>query len=249
MVDLHCHILPGLDDGVRTLEEAIDLARTAKADGITTIAATPHVRDDFPTRAEDMEAGVTELNDVVRAAGIGVEILTGGELALDFLQDLPEGEVRRFGLGGNADVLLLEFPYHGWPLGLEELVFRLRAREITPLIAHPERNPAAFESTDRLWRLCAGGAYLQVTAASLDGRLGARTRRVAKRLVELELVHVIGTDAHHRGIRTTGMRAARAAVGDDALGRWLTEDVPRALVAGDEPPPRPARRRSRLRRR
>lgn len=243
MIDLHCHVLPGVDDGVRTLEEAVELARAAEVDGVTAIAATPHVRDDYPTSAETMEAKVAEVNDAVRAAGIDVEILRGGEVALDFLPELEGDSVFRFGLGGNPKLLLLEFPYYGWPLNFADVVLSLRARGVVPLIAHPERNTDARESPERLQGLADGGAYFQITAASLDGRLGRTTRAAALRLVELGLAHVIASDAHHPGIRATGLTAAREALGDDALGRWLTEEVPAALVAGEEPPARPEDRR------
>jgi protein-tyrosine phosphatase len=241
VIDLHCHVLPGVDDGVRTLEEAVELARAAEADGVTAIAATPHVRDDYPTSAATMEAKVAEVNDAVRAAGIGVEILRGGEVALDFLPQLRDG-VSRFGLAGNPKLLLLEFPYYGWPLNFADVVRELRVRGVVPLIAHPERNTDARESPERLRELADAGAYFQITAASLDGRLGRTTQAAALRLVELEFAHVIASDAHQPGVRATGMTAAREALGDDALGHWLTEDVPAALVAGDDPPPRPRRR-------
>jgi protein-tyrosine phosphatase len=238
LIDLHCHVLPGVDDGVRTLAEAVELARAAEADGVTAIAATPHVRDDYPTSAETMDAKVAEVNDAVRAAGIGVEILRGGEVALDFLPELGDS-VSRFGLGGNPNLLLLEFPYYGWPLNFADVVRGLRARGVVPLIAHPERNTDARESPERLRELADGGAYFQITAASLDGRIGRTTQAAALRLVELGFAHVIASDAHHPGIRATGMTAAREALGDDALGHWLTEEVPAALLAGEEPPPRP----------
>jgi protein-tyrosine phosphatase len=238
VIDLHCHVLPGVDDGVRTLEEAVELARAAAADGVTAIAATPHVRDDYPTTAETMEAKVAEVNEALRAAGVEVEILRGGEVALDALPALGDG-VFRFGLGGNPKLLLLEFPYYGWPMNIADVVFRLRTNGVVPLIAHPERNSDARDSPDRLRELAAAGAYFQITAASLDGRLGRRTQSAALNFVELGFAHVIASDAHHPGVRATGMTAAREAVGDEALGRWLTEDVPRALLAGDDPPPRP----------
>jgi protein-tyrosine phosphatase len=246
VIDLHCHVLPGVDDGVRTLNEAVELARAASADGVTAIAATPHVRHDYPTTAETMEAKVAEVNAALREASVEVEILPGGELALDALPALGEG-VFRFGLGGNPQLLLLEFPYHGWPLSIADVVFRLCASGVVPLIAHPERNTDATGSPDRMRELADAGAYFQITAASLDGRLGRRTQAAALRFVELGFAHVIASDAHHPGIRATGMTAAREAVGDEGLGRWLTEDVPRALLAGDEAPPRPESRPARRR--
>ena len=246
MIDLHCHVLPGVDDGVRTLEEAVELARTAAAEGVTAIVATPHVRDDYPTTAETMESKVVEVNDALRAASVDLEILRGGEIALDAMPALGDG-VFRFGLGGNPKLLLLEFPYYGWPLNLAEVVFRLSASGVVPLIAHPERNTDARDSPERLRELAAAGAYFQITAASLDGRLGRRTQAAALSFVEVGSAHVIASDAHASSVRAGGLAAAREAVGGGALGRWLTEDVPRALLAGEAPPPRPDRVRPRRR--
>jgi len=245
VIDLHCHVLPGVDDGVRSLDEAVELARAAAAEGVTAIAATPHVRDDYPTTADAMEDAVAHVNDALAEKGIDVRVLPGGELALGRAAALDDAELRRFGLGGNPNLVLVEFPYYGWPLELGELVVELRTRGIVPLIAHPERSADAREHPERLRPLVLGGAFVQVTAASLDGRLGRTAQAGALRLLELELVHVIASDAHHPDIRAFGLRAARDAVGDDALGAWLTEDVPRALVAGEAPPARPQPHRRR----
>ena len=240
MIDLHCHVLPGVDDGVTTLGDAIELARAAAAEGVTAIAATPHVRDDYPTTADTMEAGVAALDAALTREGVDVRILPGGELAIDHVSKLDDAELRRFGLGGNPNLLLVEFPYYGWPLELGGLVLDLRTRGIVPLIAHPERNAEVRADPERLRPLVAGGAFVQVTAASVDGRLGARAQAGALQLVELGLAHVIASDAHHPSVRAFGIAAARDAVGDAALARWLTDDVPRALVAGAEPPPPPS---------
>lgn len=238
MIDLHCHVLPGVDDGVPTLDDAVELARTAAAEGVTEIVATPHVRDDYPTTAEAMEEGVAAVNAALVDAGVELRVLPGGELAIDHASRMSDDELRRFGLGGNAQLLLLEFPYYGWPLELAELVFSLRTRGFVPLLAHPERSADSREDPERLRPLVAGGAYVQITAASLDGRLGRTAQAGAEKLLELELAHVISSDAHHPSVRAFGLRDAAAAVGDP-LGRWLTEDVPRALVEGRPPPPRP----------
>jgi protein-tyrosine phosphatase len=109
------------------------------------------------------------------------------------------------------------------------------------VIGHPERNTAVQEDEERLAALVRAGALVQVTAASLDGRLGSRTRACAKRLLDAELVHLLGSDAHSPGLREVGLSRARAAVGDDELARWLTEDVPSAIVENEALPPRPER--------
>ena len=117
MIDLHSHILRGIDDGARTLEDSLDIARSAVADGITVISGTPHVRDDWPTDAGVMEYRVAELRAELQSAGIALDIRTGGEIAVEWLTKLPVEELRRFGLGGPR-YLLVETPYYGWPLGL-----------------------------------------------------------------------------------------------------------------------------------
>ena len=247
MIDLHSHVLPGVDDGCRTLEQSIDLARAAAADGIRVLAATPHVRSDFPTEPETMERLVAEVRAAVAAEGIELEVLPGGELALDRLDLLPLDEARRFGLGGNDAVLLVEFPYAGWPLGLEDRLFRLRAAGVTPVLAHPERNVEVQARPARLAPLVAAGTLVQVTAASLEGRLGRSSRAAAHALLEAGLVHLLASDAHTPDVRRVGLSGAAAAVGDEALAAWLTEEVPAAIVAGERLPERPAARRRRRR--
>jgi protein-tyrosine phosphatase len=247
LIDLHTHVLPGVDDGCRTIEESVRLARAAAAEGITALAATPHVRFDYPTEPATMERLVAEVRGAVAAAGIPIEILPGGELALDLLGELAPDAVRRFGLGGNPDVVLLEFPYAGWPLALDGIVFNLHARGKTVVLAHPERNAEVQADPDSLAELVGRGVLVQVTAASLDGRLGRSSRRAARALLDRELAHLVASDAHTPDVRSGGLRRATEAVGDAALARWLTEDMPKALVAGERPPERPPASRRRRR--
>ena len=247
MIDLHSHVLPGLDDGAESLAGSLDILRAAGEDGIVQIAATPHVRDDYPTEPEAMERGVAEVNAAAQAAGIGVEVLPGGELDRAFAHSLNDESMRRFGLGGNPDVLLVEFPYYGWPLELRELVFRLGARGYQVVLAHPERNSDVQRSPGRLRELVDAGVLVQVTAASLDGRVGRHAAACARTLLDDELVHLVASDAHAPAIRAVGMTEAAVVVGDPELARWLTYDVPHALVTAAPLPPRPRARQGRLR--
>jgi len=245
LIDLHSHILPGLDDGARHLGDSLEIARGAVADGITVIAATPHVREDYPTTTDAMENGVKKLRSVLDNAGVDLTLLPGGEISLEQLERLSIDELRRFALGGNPTYLLIETPYRDWPLPFGTIASRLGAFAITPVIAHPERNGAVQSDIGKVAELVSSGALIQVTAASLDGRLGSRARTCARKLLEADLVHMIGSDAHTAGIREVGLSAARDAVGDETLGRWLTEDMPRAIVEGGSMPRRPEMRKRR----
>ena len=233
MIDLHSHVLPGLDDGADDLEEALAICSAAAADGIEVLAATPHVRHDYPTTPEAMERAL----DALRAAGPPVELVRGGELDLGEL-DRPKEELQRFALGGSR-YLLVETPYFGWPLDFPDRVFRLASVGIRAVIAHPERNPDVQERPELLERLVAGGALAQLTAASVDGRLGPRARKTSLLLLERGLAHLIASDAHEASVREVGLGSAAAAVGDEALARYLTIDVPRAIVEGGPLPDRP----------
>lgn len=239
MIDLHSHVLPGLDDGVRTIEASLELLRAAAGDGIDRIAATPHVREDYPTTPGEMELRLAEVCGAAREAAIPVEILGGGELDLAFAARLDDDDLRRFGLGGNPTLLLLEFPYLGWPLPLADLVFDLQLRGYRIVLAHPERNADVQLDPERLRPLVDNGVAVQLTAASLDGRLGGAPRAAARRLLDARLAHLVGSDAHAPDVRSVGLSGAARAAGDEALARWLTEEVPDALLAGRPLPERP----------
>jgi protein-tyrosine phosphatase len=247
LIDLHSHVLPGIDDGAATIDGSLDILRAAQADGIARIAATPHVRRDWPTTPEQMERLVTKVQDAARASDIAVEVLPGGELDLAYADSLGDDDLHRFGLGGNPNLLLLEFPYVGWPIGLSDLVFRLRTRGFSIVLAHPERNTDVQERPERLRELVDAGVCVQLTAACVDGRLGRRNAAGAKALLDAELAHLIASDAHAPAIRAIGMGAAAEAVGDAQLALWLTHEVPAALLAGEAPPRRPARTKGKVR--
>jgi protein-tyrosine phosphatase len=130
------------------------------------------VRDDYPTAAERMERGVAGLRDELARAGIPLEVLPGGEIALERLARIEPDELVRFTLAQIGRYLLIEFPYSGWPLALEGAIHALRRPGITPILAHPERNPDVQERPARLAAAASAGALVQVTASSLDVREG-----------------------------------------------------------------------------
>jgi protein-tyrosine phosphatase len=241
LIDLHSHILPGLDDGPAGLEGSLAMARSAAADGIRSLAATPHVRDDYPTTADEMERALEAVHTALSAAGIELEVLPGGELALERIGRLGADDLRRFSLGGNGFWLLVEFPYSGWPLGLPRVAERLAGEDFGIVLAHPERNPEVQAVPTRLQEFVDRGMLVQLTAASVDGRLGKGARETSSTLLDLGLAHLLASDAHAPSIREIGLSAAAGSIGDDPLARWLTQDVPAAIVSRSPLPERPAR--------
>jgi protein-tyrosine phosphatase len=195
---------------------------------------------------------VADVQEAVEAAGIALRVLGGAELAFEQLGRPPE-ELRRFGLAGNPALLLVETPYTGWPLALDSALFELRLAGFTIVLGHPERNPDVQADPGRVERLVASGALVQVTTSSLTGVFGRRPLKTGVELIERGFVHLVASDTHGLDGRSLGAGPVERVLGDEALARWLTEDSPAAIAAGQRVPPRPPhssrRRFARVRRR
>jgi protein-tyrosine phosphatase len=239
VIDLHTHVLPGIDDGARSLADSRALAMAAVEEGVSVLAATPHVRDDYPTTAEMMEEAVALVRADFAVQGIPVEVLHGAEVDLSILWAMPPDELRRLTIAQTGRYLLLEFPYRGWPLALDSAVSRLVQLGVIPLLGHPERNPEVQDRPDRVRSLVEAGALVQVTAASLDGVRDRAAQAAALRLLDLGLVHVLASDSHGPHISREGLGAVARSIGDAELARYLTVEVPGAIVAGEPVPERP----------
>jgi protein-tyrosine phosphatase len=243
LIDLHSHVLPGLDDGAADLEDSLAICRAAAEQGIEVLAATPHVRDDYPTSPQQMEEALARVQEAV---GDLIRVVPGGELDLAEL-GRPREELIRFALAGNPSYLLVETPYTGWPLDFDERLFRLHLAGMTPVLAHPERNGEVQARPELLESIVGGGTLVQLTAASIDGRVGRNARACAFTLLERRLAHLIASDAHTAEVRAIGMQEAVALIGDPELASWLTDGVPRAILDGTRVPPRPESSRPRRR--
>ena len=239
MIDLHTHVLPGVDDGARTLGEARALALDLASQGVTVMAATPHVRDDYPTTPDVMEGAVAEVRADFEAHRVPVEVVHGAEVDLGLLWAIPQEDLPRLTIAQTGRYLLLEFPYRGWPFALDSAVKRLVELGVTPLLAHPERNPEVQDRPERVRGIVESGALVQVTAASLEGSRDRAAQAAGLRLLDLGLVHVLASDSHGPHISREGMAAAAAMLGDPGLARYLTVDAPGAIVAGEPVPQRP----------
>jgi protein-tyrosine phosphatase len=256
MIDLHAHVLPGIDDGPRTLDESLGLVRAAAAAGTRTIAATPHIDRGFGVDPHYVGPAVEELRAALREAEIAVEVVPGGELALDRAGDLDDDALDAIRLGGGPYVLL-ECPLtsHAGPIEAQVGALRLRGFEV--LLAHPERSPALQRDPARLRDLAAHDALCSVTAGAFSGQFGRPARSLAQAMLREGLVHSIDSDTHDEVRRPPDIAEGLAAAGLDtpaagALATWLTHDAPAAILAGEPLPTRPAaaprRRLPRLRR-
>jgi protein-tyrosine phosphatase len=239
LIDLHCHILPGLDDGALDVEDSIAMARQAHEDGIEAVCATPHIRDDHDVRIDEIGERVRRLQGQVDAAELDVRIMPGGELAQARAQQVPSAELRLVTLGAGGRWLLLE-PSPG-PIGAElgETARALAAHGLQTLIAHPERHAGA-DLEQRLHELVDIGCLVQWTAAFITD---PATADVALAFARSGLVHVLGSDAHSaragRPVQLAATFASLASVCSAERIAWMAESAPRAIVNGDPvaPPP------------
>jgi protein-tyrosine phosphatase len=254
VIDLHCHLLPGIDDGPRDMDEAVALATETVRDGVRVLAATPHARDDHPGVHVDELAGRCQQVAMALPADVELEIVPGAELDLYWAQRASDEELRMASYGGRGTDLLIETPYGELPLNFEDLLFALTVRGFRLLLAHPERCPAFQADRGRLRRLVERGVLLQVTAPGLMAPRRSPQGRLARWLVQEGVAHVIASDAHAvTSIRPPALAAAvaRAAALDPVRARWMVEEAPAAILAGEplpEAPPRPAARLLRRRR-
>lgn len=238
MIDLHCHVLAGIDDGPQESEGSLALARAASAAGIQTLVATPHVSRRFENRAERIGELVVALNGELSAAGIPVQVLAGGEVALSRAVELEPAELERLHLGGGP-WLLLEPPMAPVAVDIEGMVASLKAQGHRVLLAHPERCAPFHREPKMLTSLVRAGALVSVTAGSLVGQFGAPVRRFSHQLVREGLVHNVVSDAHDAINRPPEIRGALERANLGGLTQWLASEVPAAILGGGEIPPRP----------
>ncbi len=253
MIDLHCHVLPGIDDGPRTLEDSVALARAARTAGITTLVATSHVSREYPNTARLIADGVRDVNAALRRAGVDVDVVAGAEVALPWGTDLDPAELRALRLG-DGPWLLVECPLSPGAGDIAPLLHALQAAGHRIVLAHPERSPAMQRDLARVRALVDAGMLCSVTAGSLVGFFGRQAQAVGLRLVEEGLVHNITSDAHDAVHRAPGLRAPllAAAVQAPVLARrleWLCAEVPRAILGGGRLPAPPRGETSGRRRR
>jgi protein-tyrosine phosphatase len=240
VIDLHCHVLPGIDDGPETIDGSMALARVASTAGIRTLIATPHVSWRYPNDAATIAGLVEQVNAGLAAESIDVHVRPGAEIAATHVSELEPAQLERLGLAGGS-WLLLEPPFAAVLTGLDAIVAELQRSGHRVLLAHPERCEAFHRDPRALNSLIDAGVSTSITASSLVGRFGTKARRFALGMLKDGLAHNVTSDAHDDTRRPPGMAAELEQAGFGALSEWLTEEVPAAILAGEALPPRPPR--------
>jgi protein-tyrosine phosphatase len=246
VIDIHSHIMPEIDDGARSVEEAIDMARIAAEDGIEYMVSTPHMFNglsDNPEPKEILER-VAALNERIAAAGIGLKILPGNEVHVSH-EIAEQARGNRVTKINDRNYMLVEFPQLTVPVGADQLFYKLLLQGVRPILVHPERNAQLQASPFLVGRFVDHGVYIQVTAMSVTGEFGPAAKAIADKLLRHNCVHFLATDAHRTKSRppilSRGRDAAAELIGPDRA-RALVEDNPRAVINGEAlqvPPPLP----------
>ncbi len=238
MIDLHCHLLHGIDDGPTELALSLSMAEAAVADGITTTACTPHI---YPGLYENDKAGIERAIATMRIelerAGIPLQLVAGADthLAPDMVDGLKRGRIPT--LAGSR-YFLFEPPHHVAPARMDDMIFSLMTAGYLPVVTHPERLSWIEGNYEIFPRMVKAGAWMQLTAGSLTGRFGRRPKYWAERMLDEGLVHIVATDAHNMARRgpwlAEGRDAAAQRVGSDEALR-LVQTRPQGILDNAEP--------------
>lgn len=225
MVDIHSHILWGIDDGAKEPADTMKMAKVAAKSGITHVIATPHHYDGtYMNPASAVHSRVKEANDLLNEKKINLTILPGMEIHLhgDIAKDLESVESTLVPLAGNSHYVLIELPYDHVPRYTETLFFDIQLKGFIPIIAHPERNVEIRDNINLLYDLVNKGALSQVTAASIAGLFGDTLQKLSIKLIKNNLVHFIASDAHNTRKRGFALREAYQWI-DKNLGESYTD--------------------------
>ncbi|HVU21595.1 MAG TPA: CpsB/CapC family capsule biosynthesis tyrosine phosphatase [Rhizomicrobium sp.] len=244
MIDLHCHILPSMDDGARDLGTALNMARIAVSDGVAGIVCTPHILPGlYHNTGSRIFAAIAGLRDALSQSNIALDLFSGADahMAPHFIDKIESGKILTL---AHSRYVLVEPPHHIAPIRLEQFFFELLAANYVPILTHPERLMWLPDRFDTIKYLVRSGVWMQITAGSLLGKFGRRSNYWAERMLDEGIVHVIASDAHDDSWRPPDLSLARKAA-----SRWVGQDEttnlvstrPRGVIenvaASDLPPP------------
>ncbi len=238
MIDLHCHLLPGIDDGPETMEEALALAAHAVQSGIVHSVVTPHVHiGRYDNELASIERHLGRFRAELERRGIELQLSLGAEVRIGeaIIEMVMQNRIPFLGERDGYRIMLLELPHSHVPVGSDKLVGWLLKHKIRPIIAHPERNKDVHQDIDKITPFVSMGCWLQVTAGAVVGNFGEPSRKRAVELLERGWVSILASDAHNLEHRPPelepGRRAAAAVVGEEASWK-LVRDTPLSIVNG-----------------
>jgi len=235
MVDIHHHLLWGLDDGAKDLATSVGMVEASAADGVTHIVCTPHANGTYDFRPAANAEKLAELQECIAATGVTMQIGLGCDFHLSYDNILEaKADPARFSVNGLG-YLMVEIPDYGVPRALTETFYELQLAGLTPILTHPERNPTLQYDLPRLAEWMRGGVLVQVTGDSVTGRMGKTAQRVAHELLAKRWVHFIATDAHNLSSRPPRLSEARDVVAKkygEAYAQSLVTTNPHAVFTG-----------------
>lgn len=233
MIDLHCHILPGVDDGATDVSVSLEMAKAFVADGVTVVACTPHILPGlYQNSGPQIRLATTQLQGVIDQEGIPLKLVPGADnhVTGNFVGELGSGHLLSL---ADSRYVLVEPPHHVAPPRLDDLFFSLLVGGYVPILTHPERLTWIESHYDLVQRLAQAGIWMQLTAGSVTGAFGRRARYWSERMLDEGLVHILATDAHDVSRRPpnlgTGRDSAAARVGE-AEAEKLVVTRPQAVL-------------------
>lgn len=236
MIDIHCHILPGIDDGPLTLNESIEMCRMASTDGIKTIVATPHFNPGaYENSSDKIFRLIEDLETELKNEKIEIKILPGADIAIT--PELPDyfKKEEYLTINRTGRYFLAEFPPASVPPKWDAFLLSLLSSGIVPIITHPERNPWFIEHPDALYSVVSKGVMVQITAMSITGGFGEDIQRYSIFLLQNNLAHVVATDAHSATYRPP-LLADAVKMASDVIGKEKAESlvttIPSAIIEG-----------------
>jgi len=222
MIDLHCHILPNIDDGAKSIDEALGLIALAVEQGVTRMVATPHIHlGVFDNNLQTIHYAYGVLSDALALTDLNIEVCVAAEVRItpEILQFIEQQQLPFLGRHQQKDVLLLELPSSHIPPGTDKLIQWLLAHDVLPMIAHPERNRELQAHPDRIMPFVKAGCLLQLTAASLIGDMGPIPQQLSEYLLKRKLYSIVASDCH-----SLNRRPPKLALAYDAISQLVDED-------------------------
>jgi protein-tyrosine phosphatase len=223
MIDIHSHIIPGIDDGSKSMEMTLEMLKNAERDGTKEIVATPHYLLEYgECTIAEVKVFVEEINSIIKSEGINLKVYSGQEIYYNenIIHYYIEGKI---GTINDSRYMLIEFPMHKLNKNIFDVLYELQIRDITPIIAHPERCKAIIEKPSRINRFIDEGYLFQMNAGSLEGKFGAHVKKTAEIFLANGIYNFIGSDAHNIKNRTTGLSNAITLLNKNKKNKYMVK--------------------------